>query len=56
MTVIAITLAKPHMGKRPETENRARQLAGIYARHGASVKVTNIVSGPNAGCIGVIRG
>ena len=56
MTVIAITLVKPHMGKRQETESRARQLAGVYARHGASVKVTSIVSGPNAGCIGIIRG
>ena len=56
MTVLAITLAKPHIGKRSETENRARQLAGIYATHGASVKVTSIVSGPNAGCLGVIRG
>lgn len=56
MSVIAFTLAKPHVGKRAETESRSRQLAGIYARHGATVKVTNIVSGPDAGCIAVIRG
>ena len=56
MTVIAITLVSPHAGKRRATESRARQYAGILARHGASVKVTNIVSGPNTGCIGIIRG
>jgi hypothetical protein len=56
MTVIALTLAKPRPGKRPMAENRARQLGGIYARHGASVKVASVVSGPNAGCVAVLRG
>ena len=56
MSVIAITLAKPHAGKRPMAENRARQLGGIYARHGASVKVASVVSGPNTGCIALLRG
>ncbi len=56
MTVIAITLAMPHTGKRQAAEDRARQLGGIYARHGASVKVANVVAGLNAGCIAVIRG
>ena len=56
MTVIALTLARPHAGKRPAAENRARQLGGIYARHGASVKITSVVSGPNTGCIALLRG
>jgi hypothetical protein len=56
MTVIAYTLAKPHPGKRLMAENRARQLGGIYARHGASVKVASVISGPNAGCVAVLRG
>lgn len=56
MAVIAITLAMPHQGKRLMAENRARQLGGIYARHGASVKVASVVSGPNTGCIAVLRG
>ena len=56
MAVIAITAAQPHVGKRQMTENRARQLAGIYARHGAAVKVGSIISGPNTGCILVQRG
>lgn len=56
MTVLALTLAKPHPGKRLMAENRARQLGGIYARHGASVKVASVVSGPNAGCVAVLRG
>jgi hypothetical protein len=56
MTVIAITLAMPHIGKRQAAEDRARQLGAIYSRHGASVKVANVVSGLNAGCIAVIRG
>lgn len=56
MTVIAITLVMPHTGKRQTTEDRARQLGAIYARHGASVKVANVVSGPNAGGIAVLRG
>jgi hypothetical protein len=56
MAVIAITVAKPHAGKRPAAESRARQLGGIYARHGASVKITRVVSGPNTGCIALVRG
>ena len=56
MTVIAFTLAMPHTGKRQTAEERAHQLGRIYARHGASVKVANVVSGPNTGCIAVIRG
>ena len=56
MAVIGITLAMPHAGKRAMTENRARQLAGIYARHGASVKAASVISGPNTGCIVVVRG
>lgn len=55
MTVIAYTLARPHIGKRSTAENRARDLAEIYARHGASVKLASVVSGYNAGCIAVIR-
>jgi hypothetical protein len=56
MAIIAFTLARPHAGKRPAAENRARQLGGIYARHGASVKIASVVSGPNTGCITLIRG
>jgi hypothetical protein len=56
MTVIAVTAAMPHKGKRLMAENRARQLGGIYARHGAAVKVATVVSGPNAGSIGILRG
>lgn len=56
MAVIAYTVAKPQAGKRLAAEDRARQLGGIYARHGASVKVASIISGPNTGCIAVVRG
>ena len=56
MAVIVYTLARPHAGKRPAAENRARQLGGIYARHGASVKVASVISGPNTGCIALVRG
>lgn len=56
MTVIAFTMVMPHVGKRKATEDRARRLGGIYARHGASVKVANVISGGNAGCIALIRG
>jgi hypothetical protein len=56
MTVIAYTLARPHNGKRSAAENRARNLGGIYARHGASVKIASVVSGPNTGCIAMFRG
>ncbi len=55
MAVVAYTLARPHPGKRPMAENRARQLGGIYSRHGAAVKVASIVSGPNSGCIMLVR-
>jgi hypothetical protein len=55
MAVIAVTLARPHLGKRLTTENRARQLGGIYARHGASVRIAQVVTGPNTGCIALIR-
>ncbi len=55
MAVIGYTLARPHLGKRSLVENRARQLGGIYSRHGASVKVSSIVSGPNTGCIMLAR-
>jgi len=56
MTVIAYTLARPQHGKRPTAEDRARQLGGIYAKHGASVKFARVVSGPNTGCIALMRG
>ena len=56
MAIIAITIACPHIGKRSAAESRARQLGGIYARHGASVKIASVVSGPNTGCIAVLRG
>lgn len=56
MTVVAHTLARPQSGKGQMAENRARQLAGIYARHGAAVKVSKIVSGPGTGCISMLRG
>ena len=55
MAVIAYTLASPHPGKRQMAENRARALGGIYSRHGAAVKVASIVSGPNTGCIMLVR-
>lgn len=55
MAVVAYTLARPHPGKRTMAENRARQLGGIYSRHGAAVKVSSIVSGPNSGCIMLVR-
>ncbi len=56
MAVIAYTLARPQLGKRPTAENRTRQLGGIYARHGAAVKIANVASGPNTGCIAILRG
>ena len=56
MAVIGYTLAKPHVGKRQAAESRARELGGIYARHGASVKVASVISGPNTGCIALLRG
>ena len=56
MTVIGYTVARPHHGKRPMAENRARQLGEIYAKHGAQVKIANVVSGPNTGCIVLLRG
>lgn len=55
MTVIANTVARPHPGKNMMVQNRSRQLAGIYARHGASVRVASVVSGPNTGCVVVSR-
>jgi hypothetical protein len=55
MTVIAVTVAKPHAGKRKDVENRARTLGGIYARHGAAVKIAQIAGGPNTGCIILFR-
>lgn len=55
MSVIGITVAMPHAGKRAMTENRARHLGGIYARHGAAVRVASVVTGPNTGCIAVMR-
>ena len=55
MTVIANTVARPHTGKAMMAQNRARQLAGIYARHGATVRVASVMSGPNTGCIVISR-
>ena len=55
MTVIAVTVAKPHAGKRKDVESRARTLGGIYARHGAAVKIAQIAGGPNTGCIILFR-
>ena len=56
MTIIALTLARPHAGKRAAAEDRARQLGEIQARHGASVKIASVISGPNTGCIALLRG
>ena len=55
MTIMANTVARPHRGKGTMVQNRARQLAGIYARHGASVRVGSVISGPNTGCVVVSR-
>jgi hypothetical protein len=55
MAVIAYTLARPHPGNRQMAENRGRQLGEIYARHGASVKISSVISGQNAGCIMLLR-
>lgn len=55
MTVIANTIARPHPGKGMMVQSRARQLAEIYARHGASVRVASVISGPNTGCVVVSR-
>ena len=55
MSVIAYTLVQPHRGKRSAVEIRAKTAAGIYARHGATVKVTRVIAGEHSGCIGLIR-
>ena len=55
MAALAITIIRPHTGKRQAAESRARQAGGIYARHGASVKISNFIAGPYTGCIGLIR-
>lgn len=55
MTVITMTLVKPHPGKGALAENRAKQYAGIFARHGATVRVARIVAGSNDGGIAIMR-
>jgi hypothetical protein len=55
MAALAITIIRPHPGKRQAAESRARQAGGIYARHGASVKISNFIAGPYTGCIGLFR-
>jgi len=56
MSVIAHTIIRPLPGKRPAVETRVRHVADIYSRHGASVKTTNFIAGPDTGCIGILRG
>jgi len=55
MAALAITIIRPHPGKRQAAESRARQAGGIYARHGASVKISNLIAGPYTGCIALVR-
>ncbi|UCE30764.1 MAG: hypothetical protein JSW68_12020 [Burkholderiales bacterium] len=56
MTVVAYTVARSHPGKSMMTNSRVRQLAGIYARHGASVRAASVVTGPMAGSVALFRG
>ncbi len=56
MSLLAHTIVRPFPGKRSAVETRARHVAEIYANHGASVKTTNFIAGPDAGCIGILRG
>lgn len=55
MTIIAATVGMPHPGKRPLAESRFRQVAGVLARHGASVKLATTTSGPRTGSIILLR-
>ena len=55
MSVIAVTVIRPHQGKRQAAESRVRQAGGIYARHGASVKISNVIAGQHSGCIALVR-
>ena len=55
MTVVASTVVRPHPSKRATVESRARQMAGISARHGASVRVATVPGGSNEGCIVLLR-
>lgn len=55
MSVIAHTIMKPFAGKRNAAAAQVRQVAGIYARHGAAVKPVSFVAGPYANCLGLLR-
>ena len=55
MTIVVATIASPRSGKRATVESRARRLGGILARHGASVKLATVTTGPRTGAVAVLR-
>ena len=55
MSVIAVTVFKPFLGKRVLAEERIRKVAEIYENIGATVKATRFVAGENTGCFGLVR-
>jgi len=54
MTVISARIIQPTIGKTALSHQRARSAAGIMARHGAKVRINNIVAGDGAGSIVVL--
>ena len=54
MTVISARIIQPTIGKTALCHQRARSAAGIMARHGATVRINNIVAGDGAGSIVVL--
>ena len=54
MTVISARIIQPTIGKTALAHQRARSAADIMARHGAKVRINNIVAGDGAGSIVVL--
>jgi hypothetical protein len=51
MSFASVRLATPNPGKTALTIERAQTLGGIYARHGANVRIGRVVAGDGAGQI-----
>lgn len=55
MSIVAANVLRPFPGKRAAAEERLKQMAAVFERHGAKAKTTNFIAGEHTECIGLMR-
>ena len=55
MSIVAANVLRPFPGKRAAAEERLKQMAAVFERHGAKAKTTSFIAGEHTDCIGLMR-